>query len=192
METSARQLGRFIDRVLAATGADQVDIVGWSQGTMTPAYYAKFLGGAGKIHTQVSLASFWSGTTAFLSDKMIGTMEALGIPGTDFPFCSACGQYTPNGKFIRQMNSNGGPYPPNIRYINITTRYDEFIVPYTSGIRRGENATNIVLQDSCPDDVSDHVALIASRRTVRLVQDALDDGAVSSPRCEFVPPVLGG
>src|SRR5699024_9633575 len=46
MQDSAQQLSDFVDRVLDATGAEQVDFVGHSQGTLMPNYYVKFLGGA--------------------------------------------------------------------------------------------------------------------------------------------------
>src|SRR6266540_5095262 len=49
MEQSAAELGAFVDRVLAATGASKVDILGHSEGTLMPSYYVKFLGGASKV-----------------------------------------------------------------------------------------------------------------------------------------------
>lgn len=45
MEEGAAELAEFVDRVRAATGAEKVDLVGHSQGTIMPAVYVNELGG---------------------------------------------------------------------------------------------------------------------------------------------------
>src|SRR5947209_10801188 len=62
IEDSAQQLSDFVDRVLAATGASKVDVVGHSQGGMMPRYYIKNRGGASKVRTLVGLAPSNPGT----------------------------------------------------------------------------------------------------------------------------------
>ena len=52
-----------MNKVLAATGAKKVDLVGHSQGGMMPRYYIKNLGGASKVNTLVGLAPSNHGTT---------------------------------------------------------------------------------------------------------------------------------
>ena len=62
IEKSAAQLGAFVDRCSPRPARRKVDIVGHSQGTLMPDYYAKFLGGGAKIDKYVSLAPLWHGT----------------------------------------------------------------------------------------------------------------------------------
>jgi triacylglycerol esterase/lipase EstA (alpha/beta hydrolase family) len=47
MEESAKQLAAFVDTVREATGADKVDIVGHSEGSLMPDYYVKSSGATG-------------------------------------------------------------------------------------------------------------------------------------------------
>ena len=49
MENSAAELAKFVDEVLASTGASKVDLIGHSEGAIMPRYYLKFLGGASKV-----------------------------------------------------------------------------------------------------------------------------------------------
>ncbi|MGH8922798.1 MAG: esterase/lipase family protein, partial [Actinomycetes bacterium] len=46
MERSAEELAAFVDRVRDATGAERIDLVGHSEGTLMPQYWLQFLGGA--------------------------------------------------------------------------------------------------------------------------------------------------
>ena len=78
---NAGELATYVDRVLASTGATQVDLVGHSQGGMMPRYYVKYLGGMPKVHTFVGLASGNNGTTlSGLVDlgRTIGVLPAVG------------------------------------------------------------------------------------------------------------------
>ncbi|MDY6808850.1 MAG: alpha/beta fold hydrolase [Actinomycetota bacterium] len=191
MEPSAAQLSRFVDRVLAATGARTVDLVGHSQGTYMPGYYLKRLGGAAKVTKYVSLAPLWRGSFEGTGFTEI-TQQLLG--GADLPICAACGQMAAGSPMNRAIWAGGSPYVAGVDYTNISTRYDEFVVPYTSGQvpgRPGERVRNIVVQDGCEQDHSDHLAIAGSRRTAYLVLNALDPEHPVPVPCEYVPPFTG-
>ena len=199
IEDSAAEFGAFVDKVLGATGAQQVDVVGHSQGTLVPGYYAKVLGGKNKIGKYVSLAPLWQGTEVF-TNKVAGAIEfhvALDI--THRVHFASAPQMIHGSRFLQALNSVDGPYVPGIRYVNISTRYDEFVRPYTSGQVPGgpdDDVINVVVQDTCTEDFSDHLAIAGSRRAATMVLNALDGSAdpAHGPRpvpCELVPPVWG-
>jgi triacylglycerol lipase len=182
---SAQELGVFIDRVLAATGAAKVDIVGHSQGTLMPDYYAKFLGGASKIDHYISLAPLWhgSGVTGSSASTPAFGGDPLELIGPAF------GQMSAGSSFIDEMRA-GGVAVPGIDYLNIVTRYDELVRPYTSGIEPG--MTNVVLQDRCPLDFTEHFEMAADRNATLYVLNALDPAHPRPLTCSLVLPFVGG
>ncbi len=199
IEDSAAEFGEFVDKVLTATGAEQVDVVGHSQGTLVPGYYAKALGGENKIGKYVSLAPLWQGTEVF-TNKLAGAIEFhIALDITHRVHFASAPQMIRGSEFLQTLNSGGGPYVPGIRYVNISTRYDEFVRPYTSGQTPGgpsDDVINVVVQDTCSEDFSDHLAIAGSRRAATMVLNALDGSGdpAHGPRevpCEVVPPVWG-
>ncbi|MGH3474740.1 MAG: esterase/lipase family protein [Aeromicrobium sp.] len=194
IQSSARELKAFVARVLASTGATKVDIVGHSEGTVMPNYYAKFLGGAAFIDDYVSIAPLWHGTNV----GGFGTLSTLGAPygftPATFkvlePFFASGQQLLKGSEFMTKMRSGGTPAVPGITYTNIVTKYDELVVPYTSGIEPG--MTNIVVQKGCQLDLAEHFAIVADPIAAQHVLNALDPAHAQRPRCQVVLPFIGG
>ncbi|MFD8380249.1 esterase/lipase family protein [Streptomyces sp. NPDC059679] len=158
---SAKQLSAYVDRVRTATGAAKVDIVGHSQGGMMPRYYLKFLGGAAKVNALVGLAPTNHGTTLSgltkLLDYFPGAADVLAkhTPGlTDQVVGSA---------FLIRLNE-GGDTVPGVRYTVISTKYDEVATPYRAQFLTGSDVKNVVVQDLCPSDLSEHVTIAMTDR----------------------------
>lgn len=193
MEQSARQLAAFVAKVLAATGARQVDIVGHSEGTVMPDYYAKFLGGARYIHSYVSLAPLWHGTNPLGLASLAALGTPFGVTPAVFaalkPFCGSCPEFLDGSAFMAKLRSGGTPAVAGIHYTNITTRYDELVVPYTSGIQSG--MTNYVVQDFCKTDFSEHFEIAADPVAAALVLNALDPAHPRAVPCRLVLPFVG-
>jgi pimeloyl-ACP methyl ester carboxylesterase len=146
---SAAELRTFVDQVLTASRAKQVDIVGHSQGGMMPRYYMGFLGGARKVHQLIGIAPSNHGTT-------VAPTPPAGSPLVPNP-CAACDDQAAGSPFLTKLNSIGdivaGP-----SYTVISTVNDEVVRPYTSQALAGpaKRVTNIVIQNLCPLDPIEH------------------------------------
>lgn len=193
MEDSAAQLAGFVDDVLDATGAAQVDILGHSEGTVVPNWYAKFLGGGPKIDRYVSIAPIWHGT----NPAGLDTVSRIGTPfgvtpllfATLEPYFASGSQLLAGSDFMAQMRSGGGPAVDGIEYTNIVTKYDELVIPYTSGIEPG--MTNHIVQDYCRLDFSEHFQIVADPVAAALVLNALDPAHPRRVPCLLVLPFVG-
>jgi triacylglycerol esterase/lipase EstA (alpha/beta hydrolase family) len=170
MEASAAQLGAFVDKVLAATGAKQVDLVGHSEGGIMPRWYLKFNGGAAKVAHFVAWAPPNHGTT-------ISGLTPLRefFPGFDDRLaasCQSCPEFLPGSEFLRELN-DGGDTVGSVRYTVIATRYDYLVTPIETSFLHGDHVTNILLQDVNPAAVPEHLALAADPTTFDLTLAAL-------------------
>ncbi len=178
MEESAHELAAFIDEVLAATGADKVDIVGHSEGSLMPDYYVKFLGGRSKVGKYVGMTPLWDGTNLALAGTLYAAGKPYGTSGavTDLfaQFCGSCPEFVQGSDFLSNLD-DGGAAVPEVTYTMILTKYDELVWPYTSGLLpEASNTTNIVVQDQCANDVSEHILMAADPVVLRDVMNALD------------------
>jgi triacylglycerol esterase/lipase EstA (alpha/beta hydrolase family) len=188
IETSAAQLKQFVNRVLAATGASKVDIVGHSQGGMMPRYYVKYLGGASKVNTLVGLAPSNHGTTL----NGIFTLASY-FPGSNAVLadCPACQEQEAGSPFITNLNA-GSETAPGVNYTVIESKNDEVVTPYTSAFLSGSNVTNITLQDQCSLDQGEHLSMPYDHIADADVLNALDPAHPVPLICTPVLPVSGG
>jgi triacylglycerol esterase/lipase EstA (alpha/beta hydrolase family) len=181
IDQSAEQLSVFVDKVLSATGAAEADLVGHSQGGLMPRYYLKFLGGAAKVNALVGIAPDNHGTTlSGLTNLLPYFPGARDLLSTATP--SLADQITGSG-FLTRLNT-GGDTVPGVHYTFIATDYDEVATPWRSQYLTGSDVRNVLLQDLCPADLSEHVAIgLFDRVAFHEVANALDPAHATATTC---------
>lgn len=179
IDSATTELAPFVDRVLAATGAAKVDFVGHSEGTVMPRWYIKFLGGADKVAKSVNLTPLNNGTQANGGALLGALLARVGLWGGAQQLVVNAGvgaavQLTAGSDYLDALNS-GVAYEPGIEYTFIMTRYDEIVLPYTSGFGPiAPNVANIVVQDQCPLELFEHNGASSDPVAAQHVLNALD------------------
>ncbi|MGW2959538.1 esterase/lipase family protein [Streptomyces sp. NPDC001220] len=181
IDKSAEQLSAYVDKVLSATGAAKADLVGHSQGGMMPRYYLRFLGGAAKVNALVGLAPDNHGAT------ISGLTNLLPyFPGAaDLIKASTPGlaDQIPDSTFLAKLNA-GGDTVPGVHYTVIATKYDEVATPWQSQYLSGSDVHNVLLQNLCSLDLSEHVAIgLFDRIAFHEVANALDPAHATATSC---------
>jgi triacylglycerol esterase/lipase EstA (alpha/beta hydrolase family) len=187
MVSSAHEIQGFVERVLAATGAQHVALIGHSQGGAQARYVANLLLDPGVASTVIGLAPTNHPTTLNgavplinslgLGQLTVGVGTLIGLPGVV--------QQGYNSPFYVALNDRGETVP-GIEYTVVATRYDTTATPYTIGfITPGPGAVvhNLTLQDICPADRSSHSALPYNKNVAQLVLNALDPGHPHRIQC---------
>ncbi|MER5213390.1 alpha/beta fold hydrolase [Streptomyces sp. NPDC002838] len=181
VDRSAEQLKAFVDKVLAATGTAEADLVGHSQGGMMPRYYLKFLGGAAKVNAFVGIAPSNRGTTLNGLTQLLDHFPGAGdLLSANTP---ALADQVAGSAFLTKLNE-GGDTVPGVRYTVLATKYDEVVTPYRSQFLSGSNVHNVLLQDLCPLDLSEHAAIgLLDRIAFHEVANALDPARATPTTC---------
>ncbi|QBS41436.1 lipase [Nocardia sp. CS682] len=184
IRASAKELGEFIDRVRAVTGAAKVDIVAHSQGGPLTRQYLRFEGGASrgdparnKVDDLVTIAATHHGTTADGLGHLLPSGSAAGIADALIArvLGTAAAQQLTGSEFIRTLNA-AGDTEPGVQYTAIASRVDRVVTPpEATFLRAGRNATveNLWVQDVCPTDTFHHGILPDSPAVAFLVHRAL-------------------
>ncbi|WP_459958184.1 lipase family alpha/beta hydrolase [Nocardia sp. IFM 10818] len=178
---SSAQIGAFTDQVLAATGAAQVDMVGFSQGASVTRYWINQLGGASKVGQWVGIASpsyggvMYGLVTVADTVPIVYDLVALGSS-------TAAVQQAAGSPFITALNA-GGDTVPGVRYTTIGSRVDEMIQPRENIALKGAGATNLVLQDLCADNLTGHFHMVYDPYVQQLVLNTLDPAHARQPTC---------
>ncbi len=113
VRAAAHQLGRQVERVREAMGAERVHIVGHSLGGLIARYYVQRMGGAAAVHTLVTLGSPHAGTmTAYLWPTPIAR------------------QLRPGSELLAELDRPAPGCPT--RFLVVWSRLDQLVVPQHS------------------------------------------------------------
>ena len=181
IEKSAEQLEAFVDKVMKASATEKVDIVGHSQGGMMPRYYMKFLDGAKNVNALVGIAPSNHGTTLSGLTKLVDLIPPIGDAVEELG--PSLMQQKEGSDFINRLNE-GGDTLPGVKYTVIATKYDEVVTPYKSQFLEGPDVKNVVVQDLCPADISEHLAIgLFDRVAFHETANALDPENATKTTC---------
>jgi len=194
IQHSASQLAAFVTKVRSATGAKKVDLVGWSEGGWLARHYIQFLGGAKFVTNDVGFAPANGPTNVsqllFTAAKLPVGASLLQLLTTGVSAAIPLVGQAGDPDLFARLNAGGGT-SDNVYYTNIASNYDELVPPSSAFIPTGLHVRNIVLQDGCLIDFTDHVSIVSTRRSTQFMLNALDPAHASRPPCLLALPVLG-
>ena len=156
-------LGSAVDAVLARTGAEAVDVVGYSAGGVVARLWATEHAGAGQVRRLVMLGSPLHGTDV----ARLGTLVSGTCP-------LACQQLAPDSAVLSRLDAE--PLPAGALALSLWTASDEVVQPPTSSVE--EDAPSPSVQSICPSSTVNHGGLPTDRVAQSIVLEALGTGAI--------------
>jgi len=192
---SAQEIWDFVQRVLDATGAEHVALIGHSQGGAQARYIANLLAPPGLVDQVIGLAPANHPLTLHGLVRLAesaGARQAASTILDTIKMPAADQQTDPDTPFYVALNANGETRP-GISYAVITTRYDQLVSEAQSRLERvpGSTVDHVTIQDVCPQDLSDHVSLAYSRNVAQVILNQLDPADARPIQCYRQWPVVG-
>ncbi|MBA3454055.1 MAG: alpha/beta fold hydrolase, partial [Deltaproteobacteria bacterium] len=143
---SAFLIHRKIERILAQTPSQRIDIIGHSMGGLIGLYYVKKLGGHTRVRKLIMMGTPIRGTWAALAGVV-----TLGLWST------SSWQLLPRSRFLDELSQ--GPMPPGVEMHTIAAARD-WVVPLPTTRLSGVNAMTVPLG---------HSSLVVSEEVYRRV-----------------------
>ena len=171
-------LSRFVDAVLEHTGADKVDLLGYSQASAIGFNYIKTRG-AEKVHHFIS----FDGTPQGNDFGGLLPLNQSSLYG-QFPVRES---YDPNGPFLQETTA-GGMTVPSVQYTVMRERLVPIIAKDQGLIPGGPNVNTILMEDVCPLDFSGHTAMPYNDIAIRIVRNTFDSAHPGDVSCQVVLP----
>jgi pimeloyl-ACP methyl ester carboxylesterase len=165
---SAFLIHRKIERILAQTPSQQIDIIGHSMGGLIGLYYVKKLGGHARVRRLIMMGTPVRGTWIALA----GTLT-LGLWST------SSWQLLPRSRFLDELAQ--GPLPPGVEIYTIAAARD-WVVPLPTTRMPGTTAVTVPLGHSSlvvSEDVYRRLVAILRPPTVETVEEARAAAALS-------------
>jgi len=147
---SAFMIHRKIERILAQTPSQKIDILGHSMGGLIGLYYVKKLGGHTRVRKLLMMGTPVRGTWAALAGVV-----TLGLWST------SSWQLLPRSRFLDELAQ--GPMPPGVEVHTIAAARD-WVVPLATTRLAGANAMTVPLG---------HSSLVVSEEVYRRVVNTL-------------------
>lgn len=173
--TQATELGAFVARVLDATGAAKVVMVGHSTGGTDIREFVRHR--PEQVASVVTVGTPYRGSTFAGLPAMFPFYGALGMDGPAVAaqvFGPAGAEQAPGTPTLNRLNADGETHP-GIRYTAIASRDDTVITPPETALLtdpQGGNR-NIWLQDGCPALVVAHDAMLSDPRALAEITAAV-------------------
>jgi pimeloyl-ACP methyl ester carboxylesterase len=158
---SAFLIHRKIERILAQTPSQRIDIIGHSMGGLIGLYYVKKLGGHTRVRKLIMMGTPIRGTWAALAGVV-----TLGLWST------SSWQLLPRSRFLDELAQ--GPMPPNVEMHTIAAARD-WVVPLATTRLTGANAMTVPLG---------HSSLVVSEEVYRRIINALRPPRMEPPSDE--------
>jgi triacylglycerol lipase len=160
LRESARHLANEVDRILAEcdprVDRDQIDLIAHSAGGLVARYYIKYLGGAPKIHSLVTLGTPHHGTYT----------SAL------FPLHPVARQTLPGSDFLKELNAGPDTTLP-IHYTSVYSKTDGVVIPSASALLEGAHNVEIPFLT--------HWGFLWDRNVYQIIREAVDHSAAAYP-----------
>jgi triacylglycerol lipase len=166
IQISAEYVARAIE-VMHGASREDIDVVGHSQGGLTPRWAIKYFAASRWVDDYVGFASPNHGTRA--------VARSIEQRGRCF---EACWQMRPGSKFLTALNDDDET-PGDLSYTSLYTVIDEVVAPPATA--RLDGGANVLLQDICPARPVEHALMAVDALTWELTIDALTHEGPADP-----------